>query len=821
MADCFDKIRKMVREDLKIDNKLIKDDEIKAIVDDITALRDQTNNNVDRLKSFEKRFQEKLQAQRELSLRDQMIKAQNELKKTRINARINDESLGGDKGARLKAELEGGGYNILIQRGSMQEAQRSRAIMTGNLQLGLEKEALFDLLKDRSIEKETMVAIYDSENGKPINANSLGGKASKYFVAAANSIRQGYEDAGHSIGKIPGWIMRQSHDPEKIAKDLPGWITDQLKLLDHEKTFDPGMTLREKVSYLESTGQQIIDGKWGQLKTPAEGAEDKLTSLSNMGIVGKAARSERSFHYKDGENFYEYNSKWGKDSLLDSTFRTIDREARNIALIKKFGTAPENTIDSLIKAHDLNSNKKAIMDAYYAVRGFNNTEFPNELVAKTGVIARAMQSTSKLTFTAIRAVNDVNTAAALIQSATGKNMIGVYADMIPEFLDQAVVKTGMDRKEIANQVGIFLSDHLHEQFRHGTGDELPNAAGRFFGGVLKAQDLYFKYTGIHLQETTARTTVAKTLSRIFADDSHLDFGKLDPQLQTTFKRFGLGEQEWELMRSVKDEFHDGTKGITMEGIDGVDSNRIDEILGMRRNVRQTESQFKNDVKNKLASLYQNYGDLTVLGTQARYQRIWTAGHPAGTLAGESARLALQFKGAAMTQADALLRIAGASGKLEASSVFKNVIPYLAFATASAYGIDQFINVVKNKPFDDPTSVDTWTHSFNRAGAGGIYQDLITGGVASPMDVRAHSYGGKILSNVFGPTASNVADIGGAVISGQGTDALNKAASNLPFANLKRNDQNVYDVLLLNHINEFLNPGFNARRAAKRQKMINR
>lgn len=819
MADCVEEVKKLVRETLKLDKKMISDHEIELIVDDIEALRDQTINNADRLKSFEKRFQEKLQNQRELSLRDQLTKARNIIKKQKIQGRINNAELGGNAGARLKAELEGGGYDVLIQRGSLQEAQRTRAILSGNLELGLEKEDLFKPLKDRSLEKDTMIAIYDSENGKAIDQNTLGAKAAKHFIAVANAIRQGYEDAGHSIGKIAGWIMRQGHDAEKIAKDVPGWIADQLKHLDHEKTFPTTATMDDKIKILTKTAQDIIDGKWDRFEGPAEGAEDKLVTLAQMGVVGKEARSARKFHYKDGASFYEYNSKWGKDSLLDSTYKTIDKESRNIALIRKFGTNPEATIATLVKSNALDADKKAIKDAFYAVRGFSNDEVPNELIAKTGVVARALQSMSKLSYTAVRAINDVNSAAALISSATGKNMLQVYADMIPEFLSQVSSKSGMAQKDVAHKAGIFLSDHLHEMYRHGTGDTLPNAAGRFFGGLLKAQDTYFKMTGIRLQETTARTTVAKTLATTIAEDSHLSFNQLDKNLQATFKRFDIGEKEWELMRLVKDEFHDGTKGITMEGIDRVDKNSVDEILGLRRNI--SESAFKNEVKNKIASLYSNFGDLTVLGTQARYQRIWSAGHPAGTVVGELARLALQFKGAAMTQTDALLRIASPTGKFSSSSVINNVIPYLAAGTATAYGIDAMIDFSKGKKIADPTKAETWTHSFNRAGAGGIYQDLITGGVASPMDIRAKDYKGKILSNLAGPTISNAANVSGALISGQFSDAMNIAEQNLPFANLKRNDQNVYDVLLLNHINEFLNPGYNARREIKLYKQRNR
>lgn len=831
MANCFEEVKNVIRK--LSDEKTLSDQEIKSFVDDLQALKDQTAANRDRFGSFQEAIREKLEAQRELSLKEQMVKAQNIVKNQRFISGVTNPEIKGSIREKFLAEIEGGGPGVHVQYGSIQEAQAFSRRLMGNLEMGLKKENVFDLLKDRSIEKDTMKAIYDIENGKAPEGNSDGIKAAKYFIGASNEIRQGYQDAGVPIGKVPGWIMRQGHDPDKIVKDVGGWIADQMKFLDHDKTFGPGATEVNKIAILKDTAQKIIDGRWGRFEGDAEGVADQLITVNKMRVVGKESRSARSLHYKDGENFYDYNDKWGKDSLLNSTYSTIDKEARNIALLRKFGTNPQEALEANIQriqislkdnpkeldAFNEKSNLKAIRTAFQITQGVSDG-VANDLALKVGSTARALQSMSKLGYTAVRATNDVNTAMALIKSSTGHNMLETYAKVIPDFIGQVADMSGMKHEEVAQKTGIFMSDFLHEMFRHGTGEVEPTPTGKLLTNVNKVQDAYFKYTGIRIQETRARTAVAKTLSNILAGESEKGFNELHPSLQSTFKRYGITEPEWTVLKNAKEPYYDGTTGITTNAIDSVDPGVIDEALGLR-NRKSTPSELLSQLKNKLSTMYQDHGDLTVLATQPRTSRKWMSwgGNASGTWLGETARLAMQFKGAAFTQFDALQRIAVPSEKLTASSIINNVVPYMVMGTATAYGIDQLMNFSKGNKMDDPRDPKTWSHSFVRAGAGGIYNDLVT---------NAGDFGG-LGGTALGPTLSAVSDTGlaigkplekgqyGKALSG----GLNQVSKSLPLANIKYNGQNVYDTLLLNHINEILNPGFSARRDARRQKTINR
>ena len=186
----------------------------------------------------------------------------------------------------------------------------------------------------------------------------------------SESVRLKLNNLGANIGKLPGWIVRQTHDPfqirnaAKVLKELSGKQADDLdgdvdrnlkawkdyiipKLKD--ETFNGFDNKDEFLNYVYnslSRNEHIVtDGSSGSY-----GSRD----------ITKNMNAKRVLLFKTADDWFDYNKKFGFGNLRESFFFGLQRSANNIGLMNVLGTKPEqnfNTIKGLV-AKNLLKNEK-------------------------------------------------------------------------------------------------------------------------------------------------------------------------------------------------------------------------------------------------------------------------------------------------------------------------------------------------------------------------------------------------------------------------------------------------------------------------------
>lgn len=836
MADCYKEVFDLARK-LDPDGKIIKEASIREAVDSVAAIKDQAAALKNVTGSFQKLFTDAYEKKQILSLNEQLQKANTVLRNQEYRSKVMDPKFKNKHGSAMLATLERGAPGFGIDNGHLQLARIFSQDVSGNLVNGLEKLDALKLLVDRSIEKDVLIDKYNADLGKPLTKSTMVQGVVKLIGQVENRLKQGYQDVGNPIGKVVGWAMSQAHDAEKIAKDVPKWINTMMQRLDHEQTFPAGMDEKGKVRWLGDKAQEIIDG----IHNPDSGPPS--------GFAGKEARSQRAFHFKDGENFYEYNKEFGKRSLIDSLLRKVDKEARSIELIRMFGSGDiKETVEKHIKdisfelkrsgnekaLKEFEGSKSDIMKALRISQGVS--EHPsNDLAIKFGETARSLVSWKALPYTAIKAgMLDPWSAVYAIKNATGQNILENFHQLIPNMLKNIPKE---NHREVLLKAGMFANDVLHDLHRYGYGEITPTPGDNFMNYVQKGNDLFYKATGIHAQESVMKGAIAKTISNRYASVADKSFEQLHPNMQYTLESFGIANAKdprgWEVLKLAKEKYtHDDSIGITTNAIGNITKDDLAFVYGERAS--SLHGRYISDLKNKYGALQQMAADQTVMAPSARYNRMLTTMFgfthgEAGTWAGQVMRTVFQFKNAALTSQDLVRRVALPTGELTKGSA-ASVAGFLVGATVLGFGAGQMLKMAKGQKLEDPKDPETWGKAFLNSGAFGLYENLVNG--IQYGDVLKSAAGptfGAIGSALTGPTkfiseknpmtpTKYVENIG---TQGKNFVPLYGIKSPVDFSiggkQLTVKGQSPWDTLMFNHIDEVLNPGSQKRREKNRQR----
>lgn len=823
MSDCLSKIKALAKE-LDPENKFLTESVVNEAYQKVLGVQDQVKAMGDVTGTFEKRFQEYFEKRKLMRIKDQVQRQENILKRNKLVTDVKNPYFKNKPGTALLAVFEGGAPEVGYDVGMMQKMRSWSQRAIGNIVTDLEKIGSLEPLIKREMERNTIINIDNLEKGLPLIGNEMEKESAKILSKVPRLIERGYDDAKVPIGRVPSWILPQSHDPLKIAKDPTRWVSKMYKLLDHEASFPKNVkTELEKIEWLKKRAGDHINGT----HTRAEGVtlnefdsniSDQLITVNNKRVVGKEAKSGRVYHFKDGEALAEYHEDYGKGSLIDTLITKLHREARNIELSKVFGSGVPESFEATIAQlksslkkegnvsglQNLEANEPTIRVAFKRAVGL--AEHPaHDMAIKFNEGVRSVTSWSKLFLTGARTyMLDHWSAAHSIKDATGQNIIQAYASVIREFIDLWPKET---RKDAANKLGIHLHDILYDAYsRFNDGDFMSPAGVSDKSLIQKGNELFYKYSGIRGQEERFKAIPAKAIARFYAENASKSFEQLNPQVQYKLKAFDISPKEWDLLKLSREKFADGTEGITPEALKNVSRDQFLEIFGETkgRNFSSTIS----DLSNKIGALYQLHSDLTVAAPLPRYQRqlgtLWglaPVGIEAHTWQAQLIKTVMQFKNAAMTQHDLFRRTAMDAGEHNRVGA-RNAAAFVIGATLLKYGAESALNYAQGKPIDDPLDIKTGAKAFVGSGAFGYWESLIGG--AQYGDMGSNLVGpslGHVFKAAQGPKYLDKHHPVQSYISNIGT----QAKGFLPASRLTIAGKPVWDAILADHIKGVLYP----------------
>jgi hypothetical protein len=215
----------------------------------------------------------------------------------------------------------------------------------------------------------------------------------------------------------------------------------------------------------------------------------------------------------------------------------------------------------------------------------------------------------------------------------------------------------------------------------------------------------------------------------------------------------------------------------------------------------------------------------IVETDAASRRISTLGTRPGTIAGESARFVMQFKGFPIAFSQRILGRAlfGGRGASKYERIMNNA-PHLGALigglTVAGYMAMTMKDLVKgNWPPRDPLDPKVLTAALTQGGALGIYGDFLFG--------QQNRFGSGALETFSGPFIGTMSDIINVPLKARSAlekgerpqmagDILNLALNNTPFINLAY-VRPALDVLFINSLRNWASPGYVNRQQRNRIK----
>lgn len=706
--------------------------------------------------------------------------------------------------------------------GVMNAQARLRKQYLAGMTNDLVQAGVHDVLSSGVLDQDIARALWAI--GAPDEA-MVHGKLNEDAVTVAKIINKWQEfsrlkanSEGAWIGKLEGYIFRQSHDPHRISGEggfFRGIFTStESKAAVQERTktqwkqdaanlFDIPRTMGE-------SPDGTVDGMLDRLYTDlASGNHRRLlpeegqpTGQGTANLAKRVSQS-REIYFKDADSFMEYNSKWGTRNLREAIYGGLNHSADATGLMEVLGTNPANQVkmitDELVeKARTdgnamelarLNKEKGHIANYLAAVDGSMNIP-GNAMWARAAANIRGFQTLAKLGSMIFSQLNDLANYASAMNYG-GRSYLGSMAEAISGLGTN--MKTP-ERMDLLSSLGVVFDSMVGELGRTGSIHDP--------GSMSSALQLFSKWNLSRWWTERLRASASLGLSNHMALQKAKSWGGLGEDYQRLLNTYGIGSAEWDQIRSAAAKHLDGNDYVTPEMVGG-------------------------DVEQKLRNYFVDNTAYAVIDADAKTKAMMFQGSKPGTWPGEFARFIMQFKswtGAYMQRSmgrelygrgyegDSLL-----GAMTHGNGELLGLARLIGVSTLFGYASLTLKDLVKNKsPRDisDPAIAwKTFLSAMIQGGGAGIYGDFLFG--------EANRFGGGFVDSLAGPTASQfgrIIDLYHASLRGDDVKSrvFSEALNNAPVINLFYSRM-ALDYLIVRDIQESMNPGYQRRMERRLEK----
>lgn len=633
----------------------------------------------------------------------------------------------------------------------------------------------------------------------------------KYQTAARSDANR----AGAEIRDLPGYIVRQSHDPYKLERAGFSQWRDEISGLLDERTFE-GVTDRSE--FLLAAYNGLVSGVHLKASTP------EASGFKGPRNLAKKVSAERVLHFKDGVAWDQYNKVYGTGSLREAFLGGLDRAGQNTGLMRRLGTNPESNWEAILDELQRDLMDKPVEMRRFQTdrRGWLKTRFAevdgtarlavNQQAARVASNIRALQSMAKLGGAVISAVTDLPVAASEMRYQ-GKGMLSSMGTLIGGMVKG---RKPAEQREILSSLGVF--------FDNVRGDVVSKfSADDSLGGKMSGlQQKFFKLNGLTWWTDTMRSTAALMMSHHLAYNRAMNWDQMNPDLRRTLELFDFDAGRWDLVRGTGAKLADGREYMTTQGLDDIPEADLAAYLTSKGRTANTAAvaELREELGAQLRSYITDRASYAVIEPDARTRAIMRRGTQPGTVAGELLRFVGQFKAfpVAILQKSFGRELYGrgytpsayaeGAGR-ELIQALRNgngeklgIAQLLIWTTLFGYGAMTAKDLLKGREPRPADDAKTWVAAMLQGGALGIYGDFIFG--------EANRFGGGLIGSLAGPTAGAVEGLADVLYRVRDGDDAAAAAvrfgiQQTPFLNLFYT-RAALDYLVLYSVQEALNPG---------------
>lgn len=757
----------------------------------------------------------------------------------------------GHLGDRLRAYMVGSEKQGLGASFSVEaEGRALQAAYFGEVERGLKAAGLIDRVTAIRVDREFELNVareMGRANGGPDlptgDADAM--KVAEIFNAANERARLSMNDQGAWVGKLEGFIVRQSHDAGKVAggffreaaaakagasatRSAFGKWRDVIRPLLDERTFDgidasiadeltPDAKIRINDALMnpaDPVEQMLFDVWWNVVhgKIDVMSGADDMADFRPPPSKARSVSKSRVLHFRDAQSWTTYNDAYGSGSLFSSQMSGLSRAAMNTALLHRLGPAPEamwarKKADLMGQARAAGDSKaaKAIMakardHEFEEITG--SLSSPQSLrLAQVGRTIRIQQALAKLGGMALSSMSDTALASQTMKRAGSTFLEGYRASLGGIMrLGSSEAKEAADLLDVASR-GMAAS--ISGRFMATDG------ANGVVGGL---QRTFYKINGFEFIQTGVREGMAQAISRMIAQQAERPYAALSVGFRETLERYSIDAAAWDLSRNGHLNPHKASPGYqglrqrtdadmpgdvpgrrywTFEALDGVSDKDLVAWAGADATTPDAARRARGDLKVKYQAMVQGLLDDALTEPRARERIGLTAGLKPGTPWGEIVRIITQFQsfnraiiGRHLIPASRGYGGHGRASLLAHMIIATSVLGYLQIQAK------QIVAGREPRSFTDEDGKfqggKLFAASLLAGGGLGIYGDFIFG--------EANRNGlGFTVGSLFGPAvgeAERFITIGRKAMSGDPDqmddlpgDIVRGAKANIPFANL--------------------------------------
>lgn len=651
-------------------------------------------------------------------------------------------------------------------------------------------------------------------------------------------------DRGANIGKIWGYIVRQSHDPYSVRdaakvlgdttteadpsiegkwdrnynRNFNAWKNFVMDKLDAERTFASTENIDD---FMMAAYNSLIKNE--NLKS--DGAEFTYNAKAAKDIA-KSSKMKRVLHFKDSDAWFDYNAKFGMGNLNESFFSGLTSAGRNLGIMDTLGTKPEMNFEKIRKAVALRLNQSGRNADAVNSKKFNKFldvvtgriyETGSFTGAKWGAITRAIASMAKLGGAVVSAAADLAQYGGEMRYQ-GRSFFGGMGEAMGSL---AKIKNKKDKKDIAQMLGIMFDNSIYDvSGRFQVGDSMSK-------GWTNAQRTFFKYNLLSWWTNNLKESAMLGMANYFAKQKNIKFDDLNPGLKTLFKQYDINSTRWNIIRNIAmEKADDGTEFINIALLDKITDSEAKLISGLDNPSPRELRNIKDSFKSSVSGMLLDRSTYAVIEPDARVKATLTRSTVAGTWGGEAIRFVGQFKA---FPASILMKTLSreksffkAGNKVRGMTGMASII---AMSTLMGYVSMTAKDILKGREprtldfINNPEQfINTFYAAFVQGGGLGIYGDVLF------QETRS---GGDIAASLLGPVPLSAFDylqaIKYALVDGEpskaGKLAYRNTIANIPFLNVFY-AKAAFDYLIGHQMMEFMSPGVLKRVEKRMEKDYN-
>jgi len=574
--------------------------------------------------------------------------------------------------------------------------------------------------QDRDTLLATVREIFGESTG-----NEKAAKSGTAFSKAAEYLRERYNRAGGFIPKRNDWGMPQVHDQVKVSKaGMDDWIEYTLPRLNREAMVNADGRIM--------SDDELMQAMRESYKTVSTDGQNKKVpgAFSGNGKMANRHQDSRFLVFKDADSWIEYQEAFGSPDFFNVMVGHIRSMSSEIAMLEVLGPNPNMAFKYLSDVAENDGNMGMVNSVWNVVSGSADmVDVNRQSLAKGTAFTRHLLMAAQLGGAAISSITDP-----------------VYGKMTRAFNGLPIVKSiqhTVGQLNPADESDRAFAAHLGMVMDGWSSQAL---VGSRFSGEMdpagkasKISETLFRASGLTAWTQGQRNSFGLDFQWHLARQMGNPLSEIETKFQGMMRRYGITDEDWEIMRSVPLEEHGGTSYFRPQNMHDLDlpTETVDNIVTKILEAMNTEM------------------DFAVPTPDARVRAIQTwGGKERGSFTGEAARMTMMYKSFSMTQFMTHMYRSGPK--------FVGVYALRLGISLSVMGA-LAIQMKEISRGREPRQMDGafLLAAMMQGGGLGIFGDFID---ASGVGNKSR-FGNSVMATAMGPGASLVEDVVGLGVSG--------------------------------------------------------